>query len=95
MTINTEEVIATVSHIKDNCFEGLSDLEQLLVLSNLLLLKSINFLPSDLKEDHINLLSNGKRVLYEMSTYNNNLGLDLALKAHLIIQSVNELEGKY
>jgi hypothetical protein len=30
-----------------------------------------------------------------MSTYNNNLGLDLALKAHLIIQAVNELEGKY
>ena len=34
-------------------------------------------------------------VVDEMANYDNNLGLDLAFKAHLIIQSVNELEGKY
>ena len=95
MTIKTDEVIATVSYINDNCFENLNNLEQLLVISNLLLSQSINFLPSELKEDHINLLSNGKRVAYEMANYPNNLGLDLAFKAHLIIQSVNQHQGNY
>lgn len=95
MTINTDEVIATVANINDNCFDTLNRAEQLLVVGNLLLSQAAYFLPRELKEQHVNILSNGKRIAYEIANYDNNLGLDLAFKAHLIIQAVNQLEGNY
>lgn len=89
--INNEEIIATISYINNNCFEDLNNAERLLVISNLLLRESVIYLPPELKERGTDVVSNGRAVTYEMIKYQNNLGLDLAFKAHLIIKDVNNL----
>lgn len=89
--INDDKIISTIASINDNCFENLNKTERLLVISNLLLTESINYLPPELKEKSVDLVSNGKAVAYEMIKHQNNLGLDLAFKAHLIIKDVNNL----
>lgn len=87
---NEDKIINTLSLIQDTCFGDLNSVERLLVISNLLLVESEYHLPSEVKQDAQNLLSNGKRVHYEFLKFDDNLGLKLAIKAHEVIAEVNK-----
>lgn len=93
--INEEKVINTISTIEQTLFESLSDAEKLLVLSNLSLTISTKYLPKDIRDDKVNLVSNGKAVAYELLKHVGNPGLNLAMKAHHIIDIANKLGDEY
>ena len=88
-----EYITNTISTISDTCFNSLSHPERLIVLSNLILLEASYFLPQELSKDSNNLLSSGKRITYEKIKFQNNIGLDLALKAHHIIDIGNQIHS--
>lgn len=87
---NKENIVNTTAIVLDSAFDGINSVERLLVIANLLLKESEIYLPDELKKDSELIVSNGKRIGFELMKYENNLGLNLALKAHLIIALVNE-----
>lgn len=89
--INEENIITSTSTINDTVFDTLSNPEKLIVLANLLIDTSINYLPMALRKDAVNIVSNGNRVSYELIKYPDNNGLLLALRAHLIIDTANNI----
>ena len=91
---NEDKIINTLSIIQDTCFNDLNNLEKILIISNLLLIEAEEYLPQELKKDAKQLLSNGKRITYELLKHEDNLGLNLALNAHIIVSKVQEeVEG--
>lgn len=73
--------------------DNLKDSEILVILSNLVIDASIMHLPSEeLSENGNDILKNGKKVNYELLRYPDNLGLQIALKGHLLIDLANKLE---
>ena len=93
---NEEKIISTLSTIQEICFTELNSVERILTISNLLLIEAEEYLPHELKKDSKQLLSNGKRIKYELLKFNDNLGLTLGLMAHTIISDINkQLEGGY
>ncbi len=93
---NEEKIISTLSTIQEICFTDLNSVERILTLSNLLLIEAEVYLPPELQKDSKQLLSNGRRIKYELLKFNDNLGLNLGLMAHTIISDINkQLEGGY
>lgn len=91
---NENKIIDTLTIVQDTCFNDLNSLERMLVISNLLLIEAENYLPEDLKKDAKSLLSNGKRISYELLKHEDNVGLNFALKAHYLISDIHkEIEG--
>lgn len=88
--INEEKIIDTLSIIKETCFNELNDLERMIVISNLLLIESEQYLPKEIIKDAKQILSNGKRINYESLKYETNLGLSLATKAHVILDEMHK-----
>lgn len=93
--IRDKEIIATVGTIKNNLLNELTTEESLLVLSNLILIQAINYLPPELKNNSTDVLSSGKRIVYEQLEFENNYGLTLGLLAHRIIEIANKINDKY
>lgn len=87
---NEEKIINTLSTINETCFFDLNNIEKTLVIANLLLMEAEEFLPPELKEDSKRILSNGKRISYELLKHEDNLGLSMAMKAHIIISDINK-----
>lgn len=92
---NENKVINILSTIQETCFTELNPLEKILVISNLLLIESEQYLPKELKADSKKIISDGKRINYESLKYNDNLGLSLATFAHLIVSKMQEDNGDY
>ncbi|AND75252.1 hypothetical protein FDH01_gp091 [Acinetobacter phage vB_AbaM_ME3] len=92
--INEDKVIHTISTIEETLFESLNDTEKLLILSNLLLTISTNYLPKELQENKVNLVSNGKAVSYELLKHIDSFGLNIAMKAHHIIDLANRINDE-
>lgn len=90
---NEERIIQTISTIEETLFDSLKNTEKLLVLSNLLLTISTNYLPKELQENKVNLVSNGKAISYELLKHIDSHGLNLAMKAHHIIDIANRIES--
>ncbi len=91
---NEEKIIETLSIIQDSCFTDLNNYERILVISNLLLLESVKYFPPEIEKEANNVVTNGKRINYEMLKFEDNLGLNLAMKAHLIVSDITkEAEG--
>lgn len=94
MNINEDKIISTFDSVRSISFEDLNDRESLLVISNLLLNISEKYLPSFLKEDSTKIVSNGKRISYEMVKNPDNFGLNLSLVAHQLLSlSENEFNN--
>lgn len=89
--MNEEKIVTGIATIQETVLDSFNDREKLLVLSNLLLDISKKYLPEKLAEDSVNLLSDGKSVAYQVMTHTNNPGLNLALKAHHIINIANQI----
>ena len=85
MHVDIEKVVATIDTIDTTCFDSLNSQERLVVISNLLLKEAEDYLPDELQKNAVNLLSNGKAIAYELLKYEDNMGLDLAMKAHMIL----------
>lgn len=92
--INEDKVINTISTIEETLFDSLTDTEKLLILSNLLLTISTNYLPKELQENKVNLVSNGKAVSYELLKHIDSYGLNIAMKAHHIIDLANRINDE-
>lgn len=92
--INEDKVIHTISTIEETLFESLTDTEKLIILSNLLLTISTNYLPKELQENKVNLVSNGKAVSYELLKHIDSHGLNIAMKAHHIIDLANRINDE-
>lgn len=92
--INEDKVIHTISTIEETLFESLNDTEKLLILSNLLLTISTNYLPKELQENKVNLVANGKAVSYELLKHIDSFGLNIAMKAHHIIDLANRINDE-
>lgn len=92
MSINEDSVLSAISMIKDNVLDtGYTDSEKLIVLCNILLDVSKNHLPFELSNDADKLLSNGKRVSFELNENPENVGLFIAYKTHLLLSMVERL----
>lgn len=87
---NEEKIISTLALIQDTCLTDLNDLEIILVISNLLLIEAEKYLPKELEQDAKNILSNGKRINFESLKLPENVGLNLATKAHLMVSEIQE-----
>lgn len=85
-----DKIVASYAYVMDEVFKDLNNTEQALVLTNCLLGVAKNYLPPELKKDEVNLLSNGKRISFELVKNENNLGLNIAYHAHLIINLLND-----
>lgn len=92
MNINREEIVINVATIKETIFNSeLNDAEKLIILSNLILDIAKVYLPSNIKDDATNILNNGRRIGLELQIDPYNLGLQLALNAHLIVDIASSL----
>ena len=91
MSMNEEKIVEAISTINDTVFESMRDSEKLVVMANLILTISANHFPSDLKKDKHSVASNGKSVAYELMKHVNDDGLNLAMKAHHIIDIANRI----
>lgn len=90
--MNKDKIIQIVQEISTNIdYDSLSDKEKLTVLVNLILLTLKNNLPQDLIRYSDSLLSNGKELGLQLLTYKNNPALQIALKAHLILDISQKL----
>lgn len=87
---NEEKIITTIGTIQDTCFFDLNNIEKILVISNLLLIEAEEYLPSELKKDAKQILANGKRISYELLKHEDNLGLNMAMKAHVLVSDINK-----
>lgn len=85
MHMNEERIVEAISIINDTVFENMRDSDRLLVLANLILTISTNHFPRDLDRDKLSVASNGKSVAYELMKHVSDNGLNLAMKAHHII----------
>ncbi len=91
---NEEKVIESISIIQNTCFTDLNPYETILVISNLILAESVKYFPSEIEKDALKIISNGKRINYELLKYEDNFGLNLALKAHLMVADMqNQVDG--
>ena len=93
MIMNEEKVVEAISMINDTIFESMNDSEKLVVLSNLVLTISTNYFPKDLNRDKTSVASNGKSVAYELMKHVNDDGLNLAMKAHHILDIANRISN--
>lgn len=93
MIMNEEKVVEAISMINDTVFESMNDSEKLVVLSNLILTISTNYFPKDLNKDKTSVASNGKSVAYELMKHVNDDGLNLAMKAHHILDIANRISN--
>ncbi len=94
MTMNEEKIVEAINIINDTALDGLTDREQLVVLSNIILSISRKHLGKDLQKDSISIVSNGKSVAYELMKHVNDLGLNLAMKAHHIIDISQRIDNE-
>lgn len=94
MIVDKDKIVSNIALIKDQIFEEdyLTDEEKLIILCNLILDVSIKHLPTDLKADGTNILSNGKRISYHLLKDTDNIGLQIALKTHLIINLASMID---
>lgn len=96
MSRELEEKLATViSTIDLVALDGLTNSEKLLALSNMILTIGLKYFPSELSADRLSVASNGKSIAYQLMKYPDNVGLNIAVKAHHLIalsQSVKGLE---
>lgn len=91
---NEDKIVSTLQIIQDTCFPDINRFERLFVIANLLLMEAEEYLPSEIKKDAKGVLSNGKRVHYELLKYEDNFGLNLALKAHTMLARIQkEIDG--
>lgn len=88
-----ENITQAISFISETCFPSLTPSERLFVLSNLILKESLPLLPEDIKKDGSNVLSSGKRIVYEQLQYQDNIGLKLGFKAHQIIKIAEQVNS--
>lgn len=86
---NEEKIINTLSTIQETCFFDLNNIEKILVISNLLLIEAEEYLPSELRKDAKQILANGKRISYELLKHEDNLGLTMAMKAHVLVSDIH------
>lgn len=93
MSMNEEKIIEAISMINDTIFESMTDSEKLVVMANLILTLSTNHFPNDLKKDKHSVASNGKSVAYELMKHVSDDGLNLAMKAHHIIDIANRIDN--
>lgn len=93
--MNEEKLIESISTINDTIFHNLNNTEKLLIISNILLEISMDYLPNDLNKDRISVVSNGKSVAYELMKHVDNNGLNLAMKAHHIIDIANKVSNEF
>lgn len=91
--MNEEKIVEAISTINDTVLENLRDSDKLLVIANLLLNISTNHFPKDLNMDKVSVASNGKSVAYELMKHVNDNGLNLAMKAHHIIDIANRISN--
>lgn len=87
---NEEKIVNSVALIQDTCLTDLNKVEKTLTLVNLLLTTSKEFLPESLLKDSDNLLSNGRRVNYELNTKQDNTGLLLAFYTHHLLATLDK-----
>lgn len=89
---NEQKIIAAIATTKDTIFEDLSKLEQGLVLSNLLLDLSREYLGEKLKKDSVDLVANGKRIAFSLVKNPEDVGLLIAYHSHMILQQIAKKE---
>ena len=94
MIVDKDKIVSNIAFIKDQIFEEdyLTDKEKLIILCNLILDVSIKYLPTDLKAEGTEILSNGKRISYHLLKDSDNIGLQMALKTHLIINLASMID---
>ena len=85
-----QKIIAALSAVEELGLSGLNDIERIVVLCNALIVEAEKRIPNDLKKDAQQILSNGKRVSYELLLHEENFGLWLALKSHEIISVLHK-----
>lgn len=83
--MNNEQMIESISTINDTVLEGLSDSDKLIILANIILTISVNYFPEDISKSKETIAGNGKMIAYELMKHVSNDGLNLAMKAHHII----------
>ena len=88
---SSNDLTVGISMIKDTILEGYSNRNQVLILANLVLMISENYLPTHLKDNAISLLSDGRSVAYEKLSLPNDVGLNLAAAAHQLIRQAENI----
>lgn len=74
-----QDIIATTD------FEKLTKKEKVILVSNLLLLIIQDDIPEEFLKEKESFLNNGKQIAFQLNKYLNNIPLQIALKAHLIV----------
>lgn len=77
-----EELIEVIARLKDTELDTFTNREQLLILSNIILLIAEEYFPANLKNDAKRILVDGRSVAYEKVNNPDNIGINLAHYAH-------------
>lgn len=77
-----EELIEIIARLKDTELDSFTNREQLLIVSNIVLLIAEEYFPDNLKDDAQRILVDGRSVAYEKVNNPDNLGINLAHYAH-------------
>lgn len=91
--MDEEKIVSNILTIDETVLYDCTDTEKLLILSNIILTISSKYFPAELQAHATSINSNGKSVAYELIKNPNNVGLNLAIKAHHIINLANSLGG--
>jgi hypothetical protein len=87
-----EEITKTIDEVLElTIYNTLTTQEKLILCSNLLLLIVAKELPLDLQTYSTSLLNNGKELALKSTEYKNNIPLQIAVKAHLIVDMAGKL----
>lgn len=90
---NEEKIAESISIINDTVLTNMSNSDKLLVLSNMILNISVEYFPTELQDNKTSVASNGKSVAYELMKHVDNVGLNLAIKAHHVIDMAGRLNN--
>lgn len=86
-----EEIAKTIDEMLNlTNFNTLTTQEKIVLISNLLLMSIEKELPAHLKQYSNSLLNNGKELVLKLNEDRNNIPLQIAVKAHLLV----DLAGK-
>ncbi len=89
---NLTEILASIQELTE--YQSLSSKDKIIILSNLILFVSKDLLPDYYAAYKDSLLSNGKELMLELQKHPDDVSLQLAIKAHLLLDLSTKLKNK-
>ena len=91
--INRETVVSLIDEVESLFLDHqLSSSERLLTCANLILQVACKHVPVELSNEASDVVHSGKRLSYEIMDHADSIGLQVAVKAHLLIDLALKLE---